>query len=58
VPKPKKAFTRAVKAGAKVRTKTLPGGKYTHVAVRPGGKKGPKGGRTVGTGCVHKKKSK
>ncbi len=37
------------------RTKSLPGGKYMHIAVTR--KTGPKGGRTVG-GEIHKKKNK
>jgi hypothetical protein len=52
-----KAFKAAVRKGAKVRTKTLPGGRYVRVAIRPGGKKGPKGGRTI-AGHVKKKKAR
>lgn len=51
-----KAFTDAVKRGAKVRTKKLPGGKYVRVAIRPKGQKGPKGGRTI-AGEVKKRRT-
>lgn len=43
-------FTRAVRAGGKVITKSLPGGKYIHLVKGPGGK--------WIAGEVHKKKSK
>lgn len=44
------AFERAVRAGGKVRTITLPGGKYVHVV------KDPKTGKWI-EGEVKKKKS-
>jgi len=50
-----KAFEACVKAGGKVRRMRLgKGGKrrWMNVCVRPGGKKGPRGGRTV-SGEVH-----
>ena len=50
------AFEKAREAGAKIRTIKLTGGKYAHVAIRPGGKKGPRGGRTI-MGEIKKKKS-
>ena len=43
------AFDAAVKAGARVRTKKLPGGKYIHIVF--------KGGKSY-AGEVHKKKGK
>ena len=44
------------RGGAKrYRTKTLPGGKYEHIAIVP--KAGPRGGHTV-AGPVHTKKKK
>ena len=49
------AFEKCRRAGGKIRTKSLPGGKYMRVCVRPGGGKGPQGGRTV-SGEVRKKK--
>ena len=49
------AFERCLRAGGKIRTKKLPDGSYMKICVRPGGAKGPKGGRTVG-GEIHKKK--
>lgn len=45
-----KAFEDAVRAGKKVVTKTLPGGKYMHIAIL-----GP--GKSVG-GKIHTKKRK
>jgi len=45
-----KAFADAIKHGAKVRTKVLPGGKYIKIAIT-------KGGKTV-AGEVHKKKGR
>ena len=51
-----KEFEKAVEAGAKVRTISLPHGKYMRVAIRPKGAKGPRGGRTV-SGEVKKKKN-
>ena len=51
------AFERCLRAGGKIRTKKLADGSYMKICVLPGGKKGPKGGRTVG-GEVHKKKEK
>ena len=50
-----KAFKRCVKAGGRVRTIKPKAGRYQHVCVRPGGKKGPRGGRTV---AGHVKKTK
>lgn len=44
-----KAFTRCVASGGKVRTKSLPGGKYMHLCIK-GGKATP--------GHVKKKKGK
>ena len=51
-----KAFEKARKAGAKIRTKKLPGGRYMRVAIRPKGKKGPRGGRTIGGEVKRRKK--
>jgi hypothetical protein len=52
-----KEFNKCRKQGGKIRTKKLKGDKYMKVCVRPKGKKGPRGGRTVG-GEVHKSKTK
>jgi len=49
------AFERCLKAGGKIRTKKLGDGSYMKICVLPRGKKGSRGGRTVG-GEVHKKK--
>ena len=49
------AFERCLRAGGKIRTKKLSDGSYMKICVRPGGKTGPEGGRTVG-GEAHKKK--
>jgi putative hemolysin len=49
------AFERCLRAGGKIRTKKLQDGSYMKICVLPGGKKGPRGGRTV-AGKVHKKK--
>ena len=49
------AFERCLRAGGKIRTKKLSDGSYMKICVRPGGKTGPEGGRTV-AGEVHKKK--
>ena len=49
------AFERCLKGGGKIRTKKLADGSYMKVCVLPGGKKGPRGGRTV-AGEIHKKK--
>lgn len=50
-------FDACRKAGGKIRTKSMSGGRYMHVCVEPGGKKGPRGGRTV-AGEVKRKKGK
>ena len=52
-----KAFTDCQAAGGKIRTKTLGAGKYMHVCIKPGGGKGPRGGRTV-AGEVKTKKTR
>ena len=51
-----KAFTDCQSAGGKIRTKTLGEKKYVHVCIKPGGSKGPRGGRTV-AGEVKTKKA-
>lgn len=43
-------FTQAVKSGAKVRTQTLPHGRYRHIAI--------KGRKTVARGEIHTKKGR
>lgn len=51
------AFKRCVKAGGKVRTIKHGSDKYQHVCVKPGGAKGPRGGRTVSGEVKTKKKA-
>lgn len=50
------AFERCRRQGGKIRTKKLDG-KYIHICVRPKGRKGSRGGRTV-SGEVKTKKKK
>lgn len=52
-----KAFEQCRRQGGKIRTVTLPGGKFMPVCIRPKGRTGPHGGRTV-AGEVHKRKSR
>lgn len=50
-------FERCRRQGGKIRTKSLPGGRYMAVCVQSKGKTGPQGGRTVAGEVKRKKKT-